>query len=471
MPTCLRRDLASTEGQKESILVRTATEAAGRCDRPRHQLLVIDDAPPTQCSVRAALGDDSRYGCERVAWDEALAAIARVTAQAVVAVAAPPKPQITALCGWSPASPSDPVLVVVPSDASEPLLSLAATISEDLIMSPIRSCELHWRLDRLLAPRDPGLEAARQRLLEDFGMMQLLGSDPVFRNAVKQLPRFARSDMPILITGETGTGKEFCARAVHHLSRRRNSPFVAVDCGALPEQLFENEVFGHARGAFTDAHREHRGLVAMAEGGTLFLDEIDSLSTAAQAKLLRFLQERTFRPLGADRFLQADVNVIAASNRGLERCVDDKQFRSDLYFRLNVLRLDAAPARATPRHRVARRPLPDPRPQRARIGAAILHRGGAAGARALRLARQRARAFQCRAACARALRWRPDLSSAPLHTPAGAAAEGPALHFRAARADAVAAFEQRYVEQLLRRHGGNITRAAEEARKDRRAPR
>src|SRR5207247_1989977 len=144
---------------------------------------------------------------------------------------------------------------------------------------------------------------------------------------------------------ETGTGKELCARAIHHLSSRRSFPFIPVDCAALPDHLFENEFFGHARGAFTDAHAEQKGLVAMAEGGTLFLDEIDALALTAQAKLLRFLEERAFKPLGADRFVKADVHVLAATNRSLEALIRNGQFRSDLYFRLNVLSLHLTPLR------------------------------------------------------------------------------------------------------------------------------
>src|SRR5262249_26979300 len=155
--------------------------------------------------------------------------------------------------------------------------------------------ELRYRIRRLLDERRQDPFSVRRRLFEEMAFQKLVGSDQSFVRAVEQLPRFARVDMTVLITGETGTGKELCARAVHHLSRRRNLPFIAVDCGAVPDQLFENEFFGHARGAFTDAHRDQKGLVAMAEGGTLFLDEVDALSLTAQAKLLRFLQEHQFR--------------------------------------------------------------------------------------------------------------------------------------------------------------------------------
>src|SRR5262249_31433971 len=126
---------------------------------------------------------------------------------------------------------------------------------------------------------------------------------------------------------------------------RRTQPFIPVDCGAIPDNLFENELFGHVRGAFTDAHRDQRGLIGLADRGTLFLDEIDSLSPSAQAKLLRFLQDRMYRPLGSDHFLRANVNVLAAMNSNPETLVRDKQFRADLFFRLNVVRLHLSPLR------------------------------------------------------------------------------------------------------------------------------
>jgi transcriptional regulator with PAS, ATPase and Fis domain len=139
-------------------------------------------------------------------------------------------------------------------------------------------------------------DSIRNRLTEQMGMVNLVGADPAFLNLIAKIPLIARSNSPVLITGETGTGKELCARAIHHLSRRRDFPFIAVDCGAFPEHPFENEMFGHARGAFTDAHRDQRGLISMAEGGTLFLDEVDSLSQSSQAKLLRFFRSaRTVR--------------------------------------------------------------------------------------------------------------------------------------------------------------------------------
>jgi len=141
----------------------------------------------------------------------------------------------------------------------------------------------------------------------------------------------------VLISGETGSGKELIARAIHYHGARWSKPFIPVNCGALPDHLFENELFGHVKGAFTDASSAEKGLIAEAEGGTLFLDEVDALSPAAQIKLLRFLQNGEFRPLGSSRSVIANVRVIAASNADLRAKVDLKQFREDLFYRLNVL--------------------------------------------------------------------------------------------------------------------------------------
>ncbi len=164
----------------------------------------------------------------------------------------------------------------------------------------------------------PDVESVRLRLAKEMGLAQLVGQDPAFVATLQAIPLLAASHAPALLLGETGTGKELCARAIHHLSRREGFPFVPVECEAIPEHLAENEIFGHVRGAFTDARTDQKGLAAMAEGGTLFLDEVDALSLGAQAKLLRFLEEGSCRALGADRFSRANVRLIAATNRDLE---------------------------------------------------------------------------------------------------------------------------------------------------------
>ena len=161
-----------------------------------------------------------------------------------------------------------------------------------------------------------------------------IGQAPAFREVLAKLPKLASADAAVLISGETGTGKELVARAIHGLSRRTMSPFVAVNCGALIDTLFESELFGHERGAFTDAHARRQGLMAQAAGGTLFLDEADTLTPRGQVALLRALQDRSFRPLGSTSEHRVDVRFLAATNARLDRMVESGSFRADLYYRL-----------------------------------------------------------------------------------------------------------------------------------------
>ena len=174
---------------------------------------------------------------------------------------------------------------------------------------------------------------------------QLIGKAPVFRDALSRLPTLARADGTVLITGETGTGKELVARAVHALSPRAAAPFVAVNCGALVDTLLESELFGHERGAFTDAHARRRGLVAEAAPGTLFLDELECLTPRGQVSLLRFLQDRSYRALGSAVEQRADVRCVAATNAQLDGLVRAGTFRADLYYRVSVFSVNLPPLR------------------------------------------------------------------------------------------------------------------------------
>jgi len=169
--------------------------------------------------------------------------------------------------------------------------------------------------------------------------------DPNMAEILRIMPQVAESEATVLLLGESGTGKEFFARTIHDLSPRHKGPFIAVNCGALPENLMESELFGYKAGAFTDARRDKPGRFQLAEGGTILLDEIGDLPLTLQAKILRVLQEREFEPLGAVEPVASNVRVIAATNRDLERMVADGGFRQDLYFRLNVVRMTLPPLR------------------------------------------------------------------------------------------------------------------------------
>jgi two-component system response regulator HydG len=190
------------------------------------------------------------------------------------------------------------------------------------------------------------LHALRSSASADHGRHGIAGASTAIRETVDMVERVASSEATVLITGESGTGKELVARALHDLSDRRDQPFVAINCGAMPAPLLESELFGHVRGAFTDAKQARPGLFAQAGSGTIFLDEIGEMPSEMQVKLLRVLQERSVRPVGGDEEIQIRARVIAATNRDLEIEVEEKRFREDLYYRINVVPISVPPLRA-----------------------------------------------------------------------------------------------------------------------------
>lgn len=214
----------------------------------------------------------------------------------------------------------------------------------DFIVCPFSAEEVAFRIRRLLQKHNAKAVDTSAANLEVSGNT-LIGRNAAFRKAVTRIALIARTNAPALLLGETGTGKELFARAIHYQSQRSGGPFIALNCGAVPDHLFENELFGHSKGAFTDASSNEKGLLAEAEGGTFFLDEIDSLSPAAQIKVLRFLQEKEYRPLGTTRAIRADVRLVAATNSDLQALRRDRLFREDLYHRLNVVSIIIPPLR------------------------------------------------------------------------------------------------------------------------------
>ena len=174
---------------------------------------------------------------------------------------------------------------------------------------------------------------------------EMVGSSAAIQNVQARISKIAPSDAPVMISGETGVGKELAARMIHRLSRRSSGPFVPINCGAIPESLLENELFGHAKGAFTDSGQVKLGLLEEADGGTLFLDEVSELTPALQAKLLRVLEAGTFRRLGDNKERHIDVRFIAAGNRDLKEEMNSKRMRADFYYRLAVLLIDIPPLR------------------------------------------------------------------------------------------------------------------------------
>lgn len=219
---------------------------------------------------------------------------------------------------------------------------------DDFLSAPLNLRDLLLRVNRLVNRfSGSSLENAEQSVLSrfgenlftDFATQQFIGSAPSFLATVEKIPRVASCDATVLIVGDTGTGKELCARAIHYLSGRAKKAFMPVNCGAIPAELFENELFGHEPGAFTDARQSKRGLISDTEGGTLFLDEVESLPHSAQVKLLRLLQERQYRPIGGN-YRKADIRVVAATNQNLPALMKSGAFREDLFYRLKVITLN-----------------------------------------------------------------------------------------------------------------------------------
>ncbi|HEU4576836.1 MAG TPA: sigma-54 dependent transcriptional regulator [Polyangiaceae bacterium] len=334
--------------------------------------------------------------------------------------------------------------------------------------------------EELLASVQEWLVWAKLDLSEPLTARQLLGRAPAFCRLIARLRAAARFDAPVLLKGETGTGKEVAARAIHHWSARQRSPFVPVNCGGSNDDLFASELFGYEKGAFTDARERRPGLIAAAEGGTLFLDEINSLSPKSQAKLLRFMQDRSYRPLGARRSLEANVRIVAASNQPLDELVSQGVFREDLYYRLEVLSIGLPPLRErrqdipllaqhflerlnaryglTPKrlHGDALEWLVEQRwPGNVRELENHLHRLYALtdGLVIQQSTRQRSARPSSSSPCA---------SDAP---PAQGTAFKP---FHDAKSAAIAQFERSYLEQLLEACQGNISLAARHAGKERR---
>jgi DNA-binding NtrC family response regulator len=437
-----------------------------------HTLLVIEHSASSHLPGWIEGTHSPQFAIKtRMEWGKfALEELNSCAEQVVVADAVPQTNEAIRTFQWLQEHPIRvPTLAIVPAENPD-LVRLAAATADDFLIWPVRAEEFRARLTRLVAASGNSYERLQDQLFGEVGLRQAVGRAPRFLDALKRVALFGSSPAPVLLTGETGTGKELFARLLHFLSPRRSGPFVPVECSAIPEHLFENELFGHAKGAFTDARTEQKGCAGLAEGGTLFLDEIDCLTASGQAKLLRLIQEKKYRPLGAEQFRDADVRIVAATNRDISRLVETKLFRQDLFFRLDVLRVH----------------LPS---LRERTGDAVL------------LAKYFVDAF-----CKESGLQKKILSSASLrklesyHWPgnirelyntmqrAVLTTEGNEIvssqidirqsetdgnegisTFQSAKSAAIQRFERDFVQRLLERHCGNVTRAAREAGKDRRA--
>src|SRR6266446_1817012 len=363
--------------------------------------------------------------------------------------------------------PHRPVLVTTTHPDTFDFFRVLEMGASDFLLPPLRRSELLARLMRLSGVTRCS-DALVQKLKEDIGLKHIIGESPAFLDKVWCVPRFARCDAPVLISGESGTGKEIFARAIHYLSPRADRPFVPVNCGALPENLVESEIFGHKRGAFTGAASDQAGLIREAEGGTLFLDEIDCLTPQAQVKLLRFLQDGEYRSVGSHQTLRANVRVVAATNADFSYIVRSGKFREDLFYRLNVLalKLPALRERSGDMLLLAydflekQAAITETRPKNLSLAALsrLLSHSWPGNVRELQNVLLRAIVLSDR----------DSIEASDLDLPEeGYPAEDQS--FRAMKSRVVWRFEHDFLATVLRAHEGNVSRAASAVKKNRRA--
>lgn len=361
---------------------------------------------------------------------------------------------------------SVPTIVAMENAEPEEMLRVLEAGAADFItppFSPLNILPRVWRILDLASRKADFKSSIKQKL----GLKHLVGESPVFVSEVKKIPAVAKCDSTVLLLGETGTGKELFARAIHYLGPRSSKPFVPVNCGAIPCELVENELFGHERGAFTSATTPKTGLVAEADGGTLFLDEIDCLPSLAQVKLLRFIQEKEYRPLGSSQARRADLRIIAASNADLQSAIEEGRMRQDLFYRLNIISILLPPLR----RRQEDIPL---------LAERFLAKYGAESGKQLsgitREAIQKLLAYnwpgnvrELEHAIERAifLAEGPLVRECDIHLQSLAGSSDSS--FQEMKARMIDQFEKSYINGLLLAHQGNITKAAQAARKNRRA--
>ena len=366
-----------------------------------------------------------------------------------------------------------PVVVVTADSSLRTAIEAVKAGASDFLAKPYEIDELRLIVERTLKSvelrrQNRDLKAEVRRL---GGGRRLIGRSPAMEALFAEIERVAPTSASVLIRGETGTGKELVARDIHQLSAAARGPFVALNCAAVPETLLESELFGHRKGAFTGAERDRAGRFREAHRGTLFLDEVGDMPLAAQAKLLRVLEEGVVEPLGGGRPLEVDVRLLAATHRDLEARCRERRFRDDLYYRLRVVELTLPPLRhrgddvvllAEELLRAAGRSF-KLTPEACRTLLAYPWPGNV---RELKNAMERAAIF-CRSGTVGTsdlpaeIRGSAAASAAPAEEPAATWPAG--TDFQTAKGEILEGFERRFFDQLLNRHQGNVSRAARDA--------
>ncbi len=311
------------------------------------KVLVVDDDAGLRLAVSSTLKNTGKFEVEGAV--DGVHALERVTSikydLVILDVDMPRMNGIEALRKIKEHDPSIIVLVVTAFANIDDAIQAVKAGAYNYISKPVKGDELIALVSRALEAHDMISEiAASAPVLIESGR-KFIGKTPEMKKVFELINRLSKVDTAVLIRGESGTGKELVARAVHYNSNRKDQKFVAINCSAIPENLFESELFGHEKGSFTGADSRKIGRFQYAEGGTLFLDEVGDLPLLMQAKLLRVLQEKTFTPVGSNRELEANVRIIAATNRPLEQMVKEGTFREDLFYRLSVIPMLLPPLR------------------------------------------------------------------------------------------------------------------------------
>ncbi len=312
------------------------------------RIMIVDDDFNTCQSLTAALGKEGHQIFEAHSGKEALE---KVRSQEVdLAVIDLMMPGMNGLEFFQTLKALHPEVVAIMISAQATVELAVSAIKSgiyDFITKPFRLGEIKKVIAKALEAQTLLTEnrRLRQALREKASFSKIIGNSPAFIKIIDMIPKVAPTRSTVLLSGESGTGKEILAEAIHFASHRGEGPFVKINCGALTETLLESELFGHEKGAFTGAHQQRMGRFEMANGGTLFLDEIGEMSLGMQVKLLRVLQDGCFERVGSSRTIQVDVRIIAATNRDLEKGVQEGQFRQDLFYRLNVITIEVPPLR------------------------------------------------------------------------------------------------------------------------------
>jgi two-component system response regulator HydG len=369
------------------------------------------------------------------------------------------------------ADPQLPMIVIDPQPSVDRARACLQAGAGDYLDIRRVEADLEEALARLLSVsrRRAAEEVLRRAVERPYSFDDFLGESPAMRQVYSIIERVASSSVDVLVTGETGTGKELVARSTHVRSRRGAGPFVPVDCGAIPDMLMESELFGHERGAFTGADARRMGLVEFADGGTLFLDEVGELPLPLQAKLLRVLQERRIRRVGARQENAVDVRVVAATSRNLDQMVERGEFRRDLFYRINVVRIDLPPLRSRGddigllaeffANRAAQEMGRSIGGLSTDVYQVLRSYSWPGNVRELQNVVRRAIAMT-RSTVAGV----DDLPDDVVAAAGRAAGDAEAVGYFAQRAEHIARFERQYLTDLLTRHLGDVSAAAREAR-------